>query len=145
VDGGHEQVMKDDAEEDHFWARVMEGDDLAFGVVFRRYSDAVYNHCFRRTADWSAAEDLTSLVFLQAWRRRQETVPEAVLPWLLGIANQLLRNHVRSQRRNRALVARLSAPGPNRPELGGCYPAPRRRTAHARCGGGGEPLAQIEP
>jgi DNA-directed RNA polymerase specialized sigma24 family protein len=29
-----------------------------FGRLFERHGRAVYNYCFRRTADWSAAEDL---------------------------------------------------------------------------------------
>jgi len=39
-------------------------------------------------ADWSAAEDLTAAVFLQAWRRRSEVAldRDSALPWLLGVA-----------------------------------------------------------
>jgi hypothetical protein len=52
------------------WRRAVEGDSRQFGTLFDRRARAVYNHCFRRIADWSAAEDLTSVVFLEAWRRR---------------------------------------------------------------------------
>ena len=50
------------------------GDDDAFGALFERHSRAVYNFAFRWTADWAAAEDLASEVFLTAWRRRREVV-----------------------------------------------------------------------
>jgi RNA polymerase sigma-70 factor (ECF subfamily) len=30
----------------------------------------VYNHAFRLTGNWSAAEDVVSLTFLEAWRLR---------------------------------------------------------------------------
>lgn len=32
----------------------------------------MYQHCFRRTGSWSAAEELTSVVFLEAWRKRRD-------------------------------------------------------------------------
>src|SRR4051794_28469212 len=102
--------MRNAAGDGPLWARVARDDEQAFGVVFTRYADAVYGHCFRRTADWAAAEDLTSLVFLQAWRRRHQDTPDTLLPWLLGVANNLLRNHARTLRRSRSLVARLSVP-----------------------------------
>jgi RNA polymerase sigma-70 factor (ECF subfamily) len=41
------------------WARAVDGDREAFGRIFDRHAKTVYNHLFRRTADWSEAEDLT--------------------------------------------------------------------------------------
>lgn len=38
----------------------------AFGVLFDRHAKSIYNHCFRRTANWSLAEELTSIVFMEA-------------------------------------------------------------------------------
>jgi hypothetical protein len=51
-------------------------DGAAFGEIFERHSAAVYAHCFRRTGHWPVAEDLTSLVFLEAWRRPREVRSE---------------------------------------------------------------------
>ncbi|WP_329303673.1 RNA polymerase sigma factor [Streptomyces sp. NBC_00659] len=91
------------------WARAVDGDREAFGRIFDRHGKTVYNHLFRRTADWSEAEDLTSTVFLHAWRRRSETVldRDSALPWLLGIADRLLSNTRRRLRRAEALLRRL--------------------------------------
>ncbi|MYX31891.1 sigma-70 family RNA polymerase sigma factor [Streptomyces sp. SID8381] len=91
------------------WARAVDGDREAFGQLFDRHGKAVYNYAFRRTADWSEAEDLTSTVFLHAWRRRSETVldRDSALPWLLGIADGLLSNTRRRLRRAEALLRRL--------------------------------------
>ena len=75
-----------------------------FGLLFERHARAIYN-CFRRTADWAVAEDLTSIVFLEAWRRRErELLPEKVLPWLYGIATNVIRNRRRSLRRHAAAL-----------------------------------------
>jgi RNA polymerase sigma-70 factor (ECF subfamily) len=93
------------------WAAAVGGDADAFGVLFDRHSRAVYNFGFRWTVDWASAEDLASEVFLTAWRRRREVVftteSGSVLPWLLGVATNLLRNQRRGKRRSDAAIARL--------------------------------------
>lgn len=54
------------------WERSRAGDADAFGLLFERHARAIYNYCFRRLGDWAAAEDMLSLVFLEAWRRRDK-------------------------------------------------------------------------
>jgi RNA polymerase sigma factor (sigma-70 family) len=94
------------------WRLAAAGEPSAFGVLFERHSRAVYNFCFRRTADWAAAEDLTSIVFLEAWRRRSDVSLRdgRALPWLLGVAVNVLRNRRRTERRHRAALGRLPIP-----------------------------------
>lgn len=83
-----------------------------FGELFERHARPIYGFCFRRTGNWATAEDLTSIVFLEAWRRRGsvDLVREPALPWLLGVANNVTRNHARSLRRHRRALARVPAP-----------------------------------
>ncbi|MDX6200970.1 MAG: hypothetical protein QOE24_735 [Frankiales bacterium] len=90
------------------WARTGE-EPTAFAELFQRHADAVYNHCFRKTASWSAAEDLRSVVFLEAWRRRTDVRlhEDSILPWLLAVANNVVRTRARSLRRHRAMLQRL--------------------------------------
>ncbi len=85
----------------------------AFGELFERHANRVYAHCFSRTGSWSLAEDLTSAVFLEAWRRRKEVrfSGDSVLPWLLGVANNATRNAQRTYRRHSMLLAKLPRPG----------------------------------
>ena len=91
------------------WQRALDGEPDAFGVLFERHARTVYNYLFRRTADWAVAEDLTSVVFLEAWRRREEVrlAGDAALPWLLGVATNVLRNRRRSHWRHRAALQRI--------------------------------------
>ncbi|MFI0448466.1 RNA polymerase sigma factor [Actinomadura sp. 6N118] len=93
------------------WDRARDGEERAFGELFDRHSRTVYNYCFRRTADWSAAEDLTSVVFLETWRRRDQVrlSADSLLPWLYGVATNVLHNHRRSLRRHRAALDRVRA------------------------------------
>jgi RNA polymerase sigma-70 factor (ECF subfamily) len=100
------------------WSRSGAGDADAFALLFERHANAIYNYCFRRVGDWSAAEDLLSVVFLEAWRRRHKDLPPGkVLPWLYGIATNVVRNRRRSDRRYRAALARVPA-SPAEPDPG---------------------------
>jgi RNA polymerase sigma-70 factor (ECF subfamily) len=84
-----------------------------FGRLFDRHAQAVYNFCARRTADLAMAEDLTSITFLEAWRHRHRAPlgqADGALPWLLGVANNVVRNARRAQHRHRAVLARLPSP-----------------------------------
>ena len=91
------------------WQRAAAGETAAFGTIFERHARTVYNYCFRRTGDWALAEELTAIVFLEAWRRRQQIAleREEAIPWLLGVATNVIRNLRRSQRRYRAALERL--------------------------------------
>ena len=97
------------------WSRAVDdGDADAFGTLFDRHATTIYNYCHRRGLDWSTAEDLTSVVFLEAWRRRNEFRPtdsDHVLAWLLGVATNVVRNRRRAMRRHSAALARLPRPG----------------------------------
>jgi RNA polymerase sigma factor (sigma-70 family) len=93
------------------WSAIADGDADAFGVLFERYGSSVYSYCFRRTGDWTRAQDLTSIVFLECWRRRNVTIErESVLPWLLGIATNVCRHQRRSFGRHHAALRRLPPP-----------------------------------
>lgn len=93
--------------------RIRGSDADAFGELFDAYARSVYNHAYRLTGDWSTAEDVVSLTFLEAWRLRG-TVDEdggSLRPWLLGIATNVTRNTRRAARRHTAAMARLPRDG----------------------------------
>ena len=95
-------------------ARLRAGDPDAFGVLFDEYAHAVYNLGFRLSANRSAAEEVVSVTFLEAWRRRSRIDPggEPLRPWLLGIAVNVSRNLARASRRHQAALSRLPPPPP---------------------------------
>src|SRR5262245_26056766 len=100
------------------WERAGMGEYDAFGQLFDRHARAVYNFLFRRTASWTDAEDLTSAVFLHAWRRRSEIVldRDSALPWLLKVADYCARNQRRSLRRYLRALERLQLPRDEQPD-----------------------------
>ncbi|MGP4084196.1 RNA polymerase sigma factor [Streptomyces sp. KR55] len=89
--------------------RIRAGDHDAFGALFDAYARSVYNHAFRLTGEWTTAEDVVSLTFLDAWRLcgRLDEEGGSLRPWLLGIATNVTRNTRRAARRHAAAVARL--------------------------------------
>src|ERR1700735_1939345 len=72
-------------------ARARAGDADAFGAVFDACAKSVYNHAFWLTGDWSAAEEVMAMTFLEAWRGRERIAEDggSLRPWLLGIATNL--------------------------------------------------------
>ncbi|WP_250283652.1 MULTISPECIES: RNA polymerase sigma factor [unclassified Frankia] len=100
------------ADDGELLARARSGDGTAFGLLFRAHSSAVYTYCFRRLGSWSGAEDATSVVFLEAWRRRADAVAlsGSLRPWLLGVATNVVRNQTRATRRYDAALYRLPPP-----------------------------------
>jgi RNA polymerase sigma factor (sigma-70 family) len=105
-----------DMSDRQLWAAVQKGNGRAYGILFDRHSGKVYNYCFRRTADWAIAQDVMAATFLEAWRRRDlPATEESVLPLLLGVATNLLRNQSRSLRRYRGALNRLPVP-PHSPD-----------------------------
>jgi len=93
-------------------AQLRAGDRAAFGALFDTFAGAVHRYATRWTGDPTAAEDVVSLTFLEAWRLHEKLLPEggSVLPWLLGIATNVLRNTGRSARRHRDALQRMPAP-----------------------------------
>jgi RNA polymerase sigma factor (sigma-70 family) len=91
------------------WAQSREDDSQAFGEIFERNSRSIYNYLFRRCGDWAEAEDLMSIVFLEAWRKRREVElsHDSALPFLFGVATNVLRNRRRTEFRYRAALERM--------------------------------------
>jgi len=76
----------------------------------QRFRD-VYEECYPRVLAYATSlvgrqtgEDLTSETFTVAWRRVRD-IPEPALPWLLGVARNLVRELRRRDSRQYALAA----------------------------------------
>jgi RNA polymerase sigma-70 factor (ECF subfamily) len=69
------------------------------GVLYERHARAVFRFLSRRAGP-AAAEDLLSEVFVAALQARQRVVAHdsgSALPWLYGIAANVLRHHLRDR------------------------------------------------
>jgi RNA polymerase sigma factor (sigma-70 family) len=94
------------------WGRAATGDASAFTVLFERHVQAVWNHAYRLTGSWAAAEDLTSNTFLIAWRKRRDVklVRDSALPWLYTVAGNLARSEHRGVNRRLRLIRKIPDP-----------------------------------
>ena len=94
------------------WERLRDADEPALAELFHRHSDAVYNFAFRRTASWSAAEDVVQATFTAVWRRARAgridpLTLDSARPLLLVMAGHECSNVLRSSRRQTALRGRI--------------------------------------
>jgi RNA polymerase sigma factor (sigma-70 family) len=80
-----------------------------FSGLYERHGLAVRRYVVRRIGD-VAGDDLASEVFVRAFRGRSRYRAEhdVALPWLLGIANNVIADHRRLERRRLAGMERLS-------------------------------------
>ncbi len=94
------------------WRRAGDGEPECFGVIFDRHAPAVHAYCRARTGDPHEAQDLVSVVFLEAWRhrRRVQLHDDSALPWLLGVSHRVVLRRHRSTTRHRAALSRLPSP-----------------------------------
>lgn len=82
-------------------ALACEGDSRAFGQLYQKYVDAIYNYVYYRTSGQKEAEDLTSRVFLRALKHI-ENYEDRGYPfsaWLYRIAHNLVVNWYRDRDR----------------------------------------------
>ncbi len=88
-------------------ARAVE-EPVLFAALFERHGQAVRRYAIRRIGE--AGDDVTSEVFVRAFRGRAgyRADHDQALPWLLGIANNVIADHRRLERRRLAALERLT-------------------------------------
>ena len=85
-------------------------DAAAFHQLYLRHAARIHAQHLRQTRDADAAHDLTAETFAQAWLVRERFRDEAdgsALPWLLGIARNVLLMSVRRRRLEQRACERL--------------------------------------
>lgn len=109
-----EGMSRDEFDEAAAWSAARGGDGPAFASLFDRHRDRVFGHALRLVRERHDAEDVTAVVFLEAWRKRESVrlVEGSIIGWLLVTTNYAVRNHTRGLRRYRAALAKLPAPSP---------------------------------
>ena len=90
-------MSRDDFDEAAAWSAARGGDGPAFASLFDRHRDRVFGHALRLVRERHDAEDVTAVVFLEAWRKRESVrlVDGSIIGWLLVTTNYAARNHTR--------------------------------------------------
>jgi RNA polymerase sigma-70 factor (ECF subfamily) len=109
---------KQTVDDEGLWTAARNGDARAYEQVYERHRDRVFGQAARLLRSRVEAEDVTALVFLEAWRRRTDVrvVDGSVLPWLLVTTNNVVRNVARAARRHRVAMDRIASLAPVRAE-----------------------------
>jgi len=81
------------------------GDEQAFGILYERYVNRIYNYIYYRTGNVHDAEDLTARVFYRAMRHihnyNDRGLP--ISAWLYRIAHNLVANWHRDNSRRKEI------------------------------------------
>jgi RNA polymerase sigma-70 factor (ECF subfamily) len=85
--------------------QAAKGDQEAFGVLYQRYVNRIYNYIYYRTGNIYDAEDLTAKVFFRAMRHipnyKYRGLPFSA--WLYRIAHNLVANWHRDSSRRKEI------------------------------------------
>ncbi len=86
-------------------AKAAQGDQDAFGELYERYVERIYNYIYYRTGNTYDAEDLTERVFMRAMRHignyNDRGLPFSA--WLYRIAHNLVANWHRDNNRRKEI------------------------------------------
>jgi len=85
--------------------QLRRGDRSAFAQVIERHQRSVYGYLRARVQQASDADDMMQEVFLRFYLAQARFDSTALIrPWLLGIARNLLREHVRDVKRRKEVA-----------------------------------------
>ena len=85
--------------------RLLKNDRAAFEAIVQKYQRGVFAYLRSRILAVSDAEDLTQEVFLRFYQARERFDTSSLIrPWLLGIARNLLKEHLRKLKRRKEVA-----------------------------------------
>jgi RNA polymerase sigma-70 factor (ECF subfamily) len=91
--------------EEEVLARASRGDREAFGQLYERYAERIFNYVYYRTGNLHDAEDLTARVFQRAMNHIRNYTDRGVpfSAWLYRIAHNLVANWHRDRSRKQEI------------------------------------------
>jgi len=99
---GNGVCFMDDYDE-QFLIQAAQGDLEAFGILYEKYINRIYNYVYYRTGNNDDAEDLTAKVFIRAMQHitRYQNRGLPFSAWLYRIAHNLVANWYRDSSRRK--------------------------------------------
>lgn len=98
-------TLDQEYKEEDVLLRASQGDRDAFGSLYERYIDRIFNYVYYRTGNVHDAEDLTARVFQRAMNHIQNYTDRGVpfSAWLYRIAHNLVANWHRDRSRRQEI------------------------------------------
>lgn len=93
-----------------FLTACVAGDVVAFTQLYRRHASVILRYAWSHVTARELAEELLQETFVTAWekRKRATIVDESLLPWLLVICRNHLRNQTRREHRRASATVPLA-------------------------------------
>lgn len=98
--------------------QAAQSDPRLFAVIYERYFSRIYGYCLRQIGNPNEAEDLSSYVFVYAFRSLPNYRGGSVASWLFRIAYGTVMNHLRKVHRHEITY------GDSTPEVAADIPEP---------------------
>ena len=97
--------MAETIQEDEILTLAAQGNREAFGILYERYVDRIFNYVYYRTGNLDDAEDLTARVFQRAMNHIGNYTNRGVpfSAWLYRIAHNLIANWHRDRNRRQEI------------------------------------------
>jgi len=94
-------ALPEPLQEDEILTRAAQGDREAFGLLYERYVERIFNYVYYRTGNLDDAEDLTARVFQRAMNHIGNYTDRGVpfSAWLYRIAHNIIIDDARQQQR----------------------------------------------
>lgn len=77
-----------------------QGDAEAFGRLYDGHIKPIYDFIFYKTLNKEIAEDITSTVFMKAWKNISQCQAESFSAWLYSIARRAVADYYRQKKDN---------------------------------------------
>lgn len=96
-------------------ARASKGDSQAFGLLYEKYVEKIYNYLYYKTSSQSKAEDFTAQVFLRALDHIEdyEDRGHPFSAWLYRIAHNMVVNWYRDKDKVEEISLEVEGPLPS--------------------------------
>ncbi|MCJ1685369.1 RNA polymerase sigma factor [Rathayibacter sp. VKM Ac-2928] len=103
--------VSSDSGDQQLLAAVLDGNRLAFKLVWNRYAPLIYRYAASRVGAPDLREDITQEVFLTFWQKRMSIIiyGETLAPWLIATAAYHIQNQNRTQTRITRVTAKIAA------------------------------------
>lgn len=101
-----------------FLLACRDGDVDAFAALYEKHAPTVLRYAWSRVGDRSLAEDILQDTFTTAWAKRRSAsiVDLSLLPWLLAICHNYIRNQIRRSARTRTIPLESRSEDPAGPD-----------------------------
>jgi RNA polymerase sigma-70 factor (ECF subfamily) len=105
TDGAQEEILVNKSVDEMALVEQAKTDPEAFGLLYERYVEKIYNYVYYRTGNHHDAEDLTAKVFYQALTHISRYVQRGApfSSWLYRIAHNLVANWHRDRSRRQII------------------------------------------